>query len=104
MSKSIFLQGLCGLILVIGLASGEARAQITHAFVSRSGVDTNNSCTSMTQPCRSLQHAHDVVTSGGQVTILDAGEFFSVEIQKSITIANDGGGTAATVDNADRHH
>jgi hypothetical protein len=100
MNQSMIRRGLCGLIFVACLVSSQAQAQITEAFVSRNGADTGNNCATMVSPCRSLQRAHDQVTSGGQVTILDTGEFFSVEITKSIAIINDSGGTVATVDNA----
>jgi hypothetical protein len=98
-SRAICLT-LLATIVISTAASRPAEAQITEAFVSRNGADTNNNCATATSPCRSLQRAHDQITSNGQITILDTGEFFSVEITKSVSIINDSGGIATTVDNA----
>jgi hypothetical protein len=100
MKSRAFCFTLLATIAISIAASLPAQAQITEAFVSRNGVDTSNNCASATSPCRSLQRAHDQLTSNGQITILDTGEFFSVEITKSVSIINDSGGIATAVDNA----
>src|SRR5450432_2182927 len=46
-------------------------------------------------PCRSLQYTHDhIVASGGEIDILDPAGYGAVVINKSISIVNDGVGTA----------
>jgi len=62
-------------------------------WVSRSGADTTP-CGALAAPCRTLQKAHDSVDVGGQIGILDAGEYGPILITKSVSIVNDGMGDA----------
>ena len=56
-------------------------------------------CGSLTSPCRTLQYAHDnAVGYGGEVSIMDPGSYGTIEITKSISIINRGGGAAIAND------
>ena len=63
------------------------------AFVASTGKDTN-ACT-RTAPCRTLQRAHNVADAGGEVQVLNSGNYRTLlRIRKSITIS--GAGVLAT--------
>ena len=67
-----------------------AQAQPARVFVALTGADANP-CT-FASPCRSLQHAHDVVAAGGEMRMLDAGGYGPLTITKSISIVGSGHG------------
>jgi hypothetical protein len=75
------------------LAAVPALAQTSMSWVSHSGLDTNPCST--TQPCRTFQFAHDQLNPNGTVKAMDAGDFGSVTVTKSITI--DGNGIGASI-------
>jgi hypothetical protein len=64
-----------------------AQAQ-TRVFVAAQGAD-GNPCT-FAAPCRTFQHAHDVVAAGGEIDVLDPAGYGSVTITKSISIQGHG--------------
>ena len=71
-----------------------AQAQPVRAFVALTGADANP-CT-FASPCKSVQHAHDVVMAGGEIRMLDPGSYGLLTITKSVTILGEGhGGIAA---------
>ena len=81
------------------LAAAPAAAQPTRAFVSAHGSDAN-SC-SFAGPCRTFQHAHDILAPGGEIDVLDPAGYGAVNINKAISIQGHGfagisvaGGTA----------
>src|SRR5262245_36913594 len=78
----ILLAFLCSLPLV------PAQAQPLRAFVSAHGVDTNP-C-SFAAPCRTFQHAHDILASGGEIDVLDPAGYGPLNISKSISIQGHG--------------
>jgi hypothetical protein len=85
--------------VVVGcMASQPAKAQNqSRAWVSGSGVDQGG-CGPYTEPCRTLQYAHDnIVAAGGEIDIKDAAGYGSIAINKSISIINDGVGTAGVL-------
>ena len=63
-------------------------ASATRPFVSATGSDTNP-CT-FSSPCRSFQHAHDVVTSGGEIDVLDPAGYGALTITGAISIQGHG--------------
>src|SRR5476651_2078625 len=76
------------------LGAGTAQAASSRAWVSGHGVDQAG-CGAPTAPCRSLQYAHNnAVNAGGEIDILDPAGYGAVSITKSISIVNDGVGTA----------
>src|SRR5471032_289873 len=87
--RSTFAFALTALLVV----GGPAWAASSRIWVSGHGVDQAG-CGAPTAPCRSLQYAHDHIVAGGEIDILDPAGYGSVTISKSISIVNDGVGTA----------
>ena len=76
------------------VAAAPAHALINRAWVSGHGIDTA-ACGAPTSPCRSLQYVHDnIIAAGGEIDVLDPAGYGSVTITKSLSIVNDGVGTA----------
>jgi hypothetical protein len=84
---------LLGALLHAG-AAGATSPTLARTWVSGSIGSNSNPCT-RAAPCATFQAAHDATIAGGEIDVLDGGEFGAVTIFKAITIANDGGGTAA---------
>jgi Right handed beta helix region len=74
-------------LIVIALASMPARAQ-QRVFVSGLGLDTNP-CT-VTQPCRTFQHAHDTAAVNGEIDVLDPAGYGPLTITHGISIQGHG--------------
>ena len=88
-----FLSSLV-LLAVACLFAAPVQAQPIRTFVALTGNDANP-CT-FASPCKSAQHAHDVVAAGGEVRMLDPGSYGLLTITKAISILGDGhGGIAA---------
>jgi hypothetical protein len=64
-----------------------AMASNNRSWVSQSGSDLND-C-SIAHPCLTFQHAHDQTLSGGEVDVLDPGDYGTLLISHAITL--DGG-------------
>ena len=95
MRKIVLLLTLFATALACLLPAVPARAQPIRVFVALTGADANP-CT-FALPCKSAQHAHDVVAAGGEVRMLDPGSYGLLTITKSISILGDGhGGIAAS--------
>ncbi|MEA2904573.1 MAG: hypothetical protein QOI12_1960 [Alphaproteobacteria bacterium] len=77
---------------LVTLLAMPAHAQLARTFLSANGSDANT-C-SRTAPCRTLQVAHNNTTAGGEINMLDPAGYGRVVIQKSISIVNDGVGSA----------
>lgn len=94
---------LLSMISVIALTAFQAQAAPDRIFVStRIGVDVAG-CGAVTTPCRTFQSAHDQIAAGGQVQVLDPGDYGRVNIYKSISIVNDGVGAAGVLELAPNH-
>jgi len=57
-------------------------------FVSGLGSDANPCA--RTAPCRTFQHAHDVVDANGEVLALDSAGYGTLNITKNVTISGEG--------------
>ena len=55
-------------------------------FVSTASDDANP-CTAGS-PCKTFQHAHDVVAAGGEISVLDTGGYGPLTITKALSIVN----------------
>ena len=75
--------------------SAPASAQASRTWVSGTGSD-GNPC-SRAQPCQTFAAALTATAAGGEISVLDPGGFGSVTITKSVSIYNDGVGTAGIV-------
>src|SRR5262245_59765219 len=86
-------------LLALGLAANPARAQPARVFVSAQGSD-GNPCT-FAAPCRTFQHAHDVVAANGEIDVLDPAGYGALTIDRAISIQGHGfAGIAVTSGNA----
>jgi hypothetical protein len=74
-----------------------AEAQQARSFVSGLGNDANAPNCTRTAPCRTFQKAHDNTLSNGEITVLDAGSYGAVIINRNISIINDGVGEAGAL-------
>jgi hypothetical protein len=74
------------LICVAALHATPAAAQ--RVFVAAQGSDANP-CT-FALPCRTFQHAHDVVAAGGEIDVLDPAGYGALHISKAISIQGHG--------------
>jgi hypothetical protein len=89
------------LLSIVVLAAAPALAQ--RVFVAAQGADANP-CT-FALPCRTFQHAHNVVAAGGEIDVLDPAGYGALTINKPISIQGHGfsgvsvgsGGTGITV-------
>ena len=79
----ITLSGFSAALLAVSLMSNPAQAA-SRVFVSAVGADMND-C-SFAHPCRTFQHAHNVVAAGGEIDVLDPAGYGAVNITKSISI------------------
>src|SRR5215472_8190898 len=87
-----FRSPLAAGLLALGISIAPAHAQLARTFVSSFGSDAND-CNRAT-PCRTFQRSHDNTLASGEITVLDAGGYGSVTINKNISIINDGVGEA----------
>jgi hypothetical protein len=87
---ALVLASVIGLIAVLPASPADAQGRLR--FVASYGNDANPCF--RTQPCRTLQRGHDETPSGGELQILDSGEFVPdpawpfglLIINKSITV------------------
>jgi len=80
--------------LACSLAAAPAHAR-ARVFVASYGNDSNP-CTFLS-PCKTFQHAHDVVDAAGEVTAIDSGGFGPINITKAVTITSPTGVEAGIV-------
>lgn len=83
--------GAVGLLAAMECA---AVPTLPRAWVASFGVD-DPSCGTIVAPCRTFQYVHDnIVLAGGSVYVQDAANYGQVAISKSLSLINDGSGTA----------
>jgi len=81
---------------VFCLLGAPANAADRIGVSARTGVD-GAGCGDVASPCRTFQFAHNAIAAGGQIDILDPGDYGPVDITKSISIVNDGVGVAGVL-------
>jgi hypothetical protein len=74
-------------LAIVALQSPPALAQ-QRVFVAAQGSD-GNPCT-FALPCRTFQHAHDIMAFGGEIDVLDPAGYGSLTITKPISIQGHG--------------
>ena len=96
MTKMKLIMSTLGVFTVYLLFATPAQAQLFgRTYVSNSGSNASPSCGS-TAPCKAISFAMTKTLAGGEVVVLDSGEFGPIGvITKSITINGDG--SAATI-------
>jgi hypothetical protein len=72
------------LVAIFACSMHATPAQAQRVFVSATGSD-GNPCT-FALPCRSFQHAHDIVAFAGEIDVLDPAGYGALTISKSISI------------------
>src|SRR5262249_28873811 len=70
-------------------------------WVSNAGTDSGT-CGAIATPCRTFQQAHDNVANGGEISVLNPGDYgsagmISFNISKSVSVTNDGVGEAGVL-------
>lgn len=92
---SLTLQGLTALACLI-LCAPVARAQIARAYVARDGNNANPCTRSL--PCRQIDRGIDAVLPGGEVVVLNTGDYKSFTVDKAVTVAaNPGASPGITI-------
>jgi hypothetical protein len=77
---------MIAVLATAALQTAPALAQ--RVFVAAQGGDANP-CT-FALPCRTFQHAHDVVAAGGEIDVLDPAGYGALTITKAISIQGHG--------------
>jgi hypothetical protein len=86
---------IAGALLAFGISAAPAAAPPplpNRTFVSGHGSDSGV-CT-RGAPCKTFARAITETTAGGEIDVVDSGEYGAVTITKSISIVNDGAGVA----------
>jgi hypothetical protein len=92
--QKIALAPLLAAIAPLALAVSPTYGASNRVWVSGHGADASG-CGSPASPCRSFQYALDnVVADGGEIDVLDPAGYGAISITKSVSIVNDGVGTA----------
>jgi hypothetical protein len=92
--------GIAAVTVSVAFGMVPARAAVVRAWVSGHGSDVSG-CGAPTNPCRTLQYTHDsIISAGGEIDILDPAGYGTITITKSISIVNDGVGTAGVQSNS----
>src|SRR5580700_550142 len=60
-----------------------AAGPYVETWVSHTGIDTNN-CNTPSSPCRTLTGALSQTLAGGQINVMDSGDFSPVNITQSV--------------------
>ena len=87
-APSLFVASL----FALGLNSTPAQTLNTRSFISALGSDANP-CTP-SAPCRTLAFAVTETSANGEINMLDPADYGTVTIDKSISIVNNGVGSA----------
>jgi hypothetical protein len=85
-----------GLLFAATLGVGSASAQI-HSWVSKASNSSDANPCSRTAPCYTFAGAYSKTATGGQIDVIDPGDYGALTIAKPITI--DGGGMGTVVSN-----
>jgi hypothetical protein len=89
-----FSAAILGLLIHAG-AAGATSPTLARTWVSGTSAGSDSNPCTRALPCATFLKAYNTTIPGGEIDVLDGGEFGHVTIAHSITIANDGTGTAA---------
>jgi hypothetical protein len=93
MTKIFSSFSIVAIVLGVVLHAGFAQAQSDRTWVSHSGDDANTCAAA--SPCLTFAGAYAKTSAGGEIDVLDGGDFGPLQISHALTVANDGAGTAA---------
>src|SRR5262245_11086489 len=83
------------LAAVLALSAGTpAHALHNKSFVSGTGIDSF-SCAALPIACATFAHALTQTNAGGEITVVNTGNYGSLAISKSVNITNDRAGEAS---------
>ena len=85
---------------LFAVSSLSAQAQVPRTWVAGSNGNDANPC-SRSQPCATFGTALAATIAGGEINVIDGGGFGTLSINKSVTIQNDGAGTAGILHSMD---
>jgi hypothetical protein len=97
MTRTIFIAA--ALALAVTLPAAPAQAQATRAFVSAAGSDSNN-CINTNTPCRHFQNAYIAMPNGGEIDVLDPGNYGALTVNHKLSIVGRGWATVGGVNGA----
>jgi hypothetical protein len=86
------LQAIAGVLFACGISAAPAQAGPNRTFVSGHGTDSGV-CT-LAAPCRTFAFALTQTAAGGEIDVIGPAGYGAVTIAKTISIVNDGVGTA----------
>ena len=92
MTKIVSSFSAIAITLGVLLQAGGAQATSSRTWVS--GAGSGSACT-RTAPCATFAAAYAATSIGGEIDVLDGGDFGILSIDHALTVANDGAGTAA---------
>jgi hypothetical protein len=95
MTRTILIAA--ALALAVTLPAVPAQAQ-TRAFVSTAGSDNNN-CINTNSPCRHFQTAYNAMPNGGEIDVLDPGNYGALTVNHGLNIVGRGWATLTAVTN-----
>jgi hypothetical protein len=82
------------MFVIAVILPASASATVPRTYVAESTGTDSNDCTHPS-PCLTFQHAHDQTSPGGEINVLESGNYSSLTITKPITV--DGNGYNATM-------
>lgn len=85
MKKTRFIFTAAILFVAFSIFAPIGQAQVLRTFVSSDGRDTN-SCGSFDKPCRNISLAVSKAQAGGEVVILDSGNYQPLTINKAVDL------------------
>ena len=90
---------LLAIALVAVLHAVPAQAQETRTFVSAGGNDSNN-CLTPATPCRHFTAAYAATPAGGEIDVLDPGNYGPLTITGPVSIQGHGWASSAATTSA----
>ena len=96
LTKSALSLTALGAMLAVLHAAPVMAVPFIKTYVSNTG-DDNNDCSTIATPCAHFQIALDRLIGGGEITVLNTGDYGPniLNIDKSVHITNDGAGEAS---------
>ena len=85
-----------GTVLAMLNATSSMADVFPKTYVSNTGSDTED-CSSVVRACGSFQHALTQTAAGGEVTVVNTGNYGPFEAFRSVGITNDGAGEASVL-------
>src|SRR5262249_31157085 len=82
-----------GVLLALLQGTPAQAVTFTKTYVSNTGSDANN-CASVASACASFATAAKATSFGGEITVVNTGDYGPVIINQSVSITNDGAGEA----------